>query len=185
MRDCALMKPPRKSETSKSGTDRVNRGKVISYLEKNRGKPQYRHTPSAAMAVNRVIRPLSKKFGPGASALTSHWPQIVGAKWAKLSRPRGMRGAKGEKTLIIEAQGPAATLLQANSGQLLNKINQFLGDGAITKLRIQQGKILKGEEEPSAKNSEIDVQSSLDTDEDNALQTALNKLGQKIAERQS
>ncbi|NNC38657.1 MAG: DUF721 domain-containing protein [Hyphomonadaceae bacterium] len=179
------MKPPRKSESSKSGTDRVNRGKIISYLEKNRGKPQYRPTPSAAMAVNRVIRPLSKKFGPGASALASHWPQIVGEKWAKLSRPRGVRGAKGEKTLMIEAQGPAATLLQANSKQLLDKINQFLGDGAITKLRIQQGKILNDESTLLQQKAESNVQSPLGDEGENALHTALNKLGQKIAERQS
>lgn len=184
------MKPPRKSETSKSGSaksgiDRASRGKIISYLEKNRGKQQYRPSPSAAMAVNRVLRPLSKKFGPGASALTSHWPQIVGEKWAKLSRPMGVRGAKGEKTLLIEAQGPAATLIQANSGQLLDKINQFLGDGAITKIRVQQGKILKDETKSASNRSEIDVQSTLDDEGEDALQAALNKLGQKITERQS
>jgi len=185
LRDCALMKPPRKSETSKSGISRANRGKVISYLEKNRGKPQYRPTPSAAMAINRVLRPLSKKFGPGASALTSHWPQIVGTKWAKLSRPLGVRGAKGEKTLVIEAQGPAATLIQANSGQLLGKINQFLGDGAITKIRVQQGKILYNQPTTLQDKAENNVQSTLEEDGDNALQLALNKLGQKISERQS
>ena len=136
------------------------------------------------MAVNRVLRPLSKQFGPGASALTSHWPQIVGTKWAKLSRPLGVRGAKGEKTLVIEAQGPAATLLQANSGQLLGKINQFLGDGAITKIRVQQGKILQDEKNTSVSKTENDVQSALEFKGDNALETALNKLGQKIKERQ-
>jgi len=117
--------------------------------------------------------------------LTSHWPQIVGTNWAKLSRPLGVRGAKGEKTLVIEAQGPAATLIQANSGQLLGKINQFLGDGAITKIRVQQGKILKNQPTTLQDKAENNVQSTLEEDGDNALQLALNKLGQKISERQS
>lgn len=166
------------------GAKRVNRGKIIAYLEKNRGKPQFRSTPSAGMAVNRVVRPLSKKFGPGVGIVQAHWSDIVGVKWAKLSRPVAIRGHKDGKSMIIEAQGPAATLLQANSGQLLDKINQFLGANTVNKLKVQQASIQSFDRSPAktaeARRDEKDMQSGLDNDGDNALQTALNKLGQKI-----
>jgi hypothetical protein len=181
------MQPPRKSENGKNTATREQRGKIIAFLEKNRGKAQYRPTPSAGLAINRVLRPLSKKFGPGAGALKSHWPQIVGEKWAKLSVPTAIRGSKDGKTLLITAQGPAATLIQANSGQLLDKINNFLGDGAISKLRVQQGSISMFKPvtdfatEPA--QSENHVQSTLDQDGDDDLQKALKKLGRKISDR--
>ncbi len=188
LRDCAKMKPPRKSEMSKKIDTRINRGKVIAFLEKNRGKPQYRPTPSAGMAINRVIRPLSKRFGPGVGLIKDHWPEIVGNKWSKLSRPVTIRGSREGKTLLIEAQGPAATLLQANGDRLLEKINQYLGADAITKLKIQQGSILSFKSDALAKTSdepeENHVQSVLDKAPDNDLEKALNKLGKKIRARE-
>ena len=182
------MQPPRKSEISKIAAKRANRGKVIAFLEKNRGKPQYRPTPSAGAAVNRVVRPLSKKFGPGVSAIKSHWPQIVGEKWAKLSRPIAIRGNKDGKSLIIEAQGPAATLIQANAGQLRDKINQFLGSGAIAKLKVQQASIQSFDKSAEAKApiaNAKELQSGVESTEDNEIQAALNKLGNKIRARET
>jgi len=184
--DCAPMQPPRKSEISKTAAKRANRGKIIAFLEKNRGKPQFRPTPSAGMAVNRVVRPLSKKFGPGVSAIKSHWPQIIGEKWAKLSRPVAIRGNKDGKSLIIEAQGPAATLIQANAAQLLDKINQFLGAGAISKLKVQQASIQSFNKIKTSKapiEDAKDVQSGVETGADNEIKAALNKLGKKIRAR--
>lgn len=181
------MKPPRKSENAKSNADRATRGKIIAFLEKNRGKPQYRPTPSASTATNRVMRRLSKQFGPGANALQSHWPQIIGEKWAKVSRPAHVRGSKDGKTLTIIAQGPAATLIQANSGQLLDKINQFLGAGAISKLRVQQGQIQKQAEPHANKTNDQDashLRSTLAQPASNALEEALNQLGRKILDKE-
>ncbi len=128
------------------------------------------------------MRPLSKKFGPGANALQNQWPNIVGEKWASLSRPVSMRGNKGSKTLLIEAKGPAAALLQANAGQLIDKINQFLGANAITKIKIKQGRIAAPvkKQKPPNPAPEKQVQTTLEMDTETKIQDALNKLGRKI-----
>lgn len=182
--DCAPM-----SELGKSQTDRkrIAQGNILAYLEHNRGKPQYRHAPSAAMATNRILRPLSKKFGPGKNALQNHWPQIIGEKWAALSRPMAIRGGKTGKSLLIEAKGPAAALIQANAGQLLGKINQFLGKDTITKIIVKQGS-MKPNTQTAAKTTAIKTSpeqqpSSVKNNPENAFQTALDNLGKKVHTR--
>ncbi len=160
---------------------RAARGNAMNYLEKNRGRPQYRPPPSAAKAVNRVLRPLSRKFGPGIGGLRTNWPDIIGVRWAALSKPVAMRGAKGAKTLTIEAKGPAAAMIQAQSAQLLDKINQFLGASTITKITVRQGRIQPpkhpAQTSPPPYNH---VQKTLVTDAENSLQAALDKLGAVI-----
>ncbi|MBL4852758.1 MAG: DUF721 domain-containing protein [Robiginitomaculum sp.] len=163
---------------------RAARGNVLGYLEKNRGRPQYRPPPSAAKAVNRVLRPLSRKFGPGIGGLRINWPDIIGVRWAALSKPVAMRGSKGAKTLIIEAKGPAAAMIQAQSAQLLDKINQFLGASSVTKIITKQGRIQPSNHPSQAPQTSSaphkDVQETLVTDEENSLQAALDKLGSVV-----
>ena len=177
--DCALMKDQGKSQTDIS---REAKGNIIAYLERNRGNRQYRHAPSAGWSTNKIMRPLSKKFGPGANALQNQWPNIVGEKWASLSRPVSMRGNKGDKTLLIEAKGPAAALLQANAGQLIDKINQFLGANTVSKLKIKQGRIAAPvkKKTPPSPIPEKQVRSTLEIDTETRIEQALNKLGRKI-----
>jgi len=179
--DCALMSERRKSHNKKSMSSREARGKIISYLERNRGKSQYRHAPSAGWSANKVLRPLSKKFGPGTNTLRAHWPQIVGKKWAALSNPVTIRGEKDGKTLLIEARGPAAALIAANSGQLLAKINQFLGTDTITKLKVKQSPI-KAKPAPTVPNAN-QLRPKLETGSKNSLQQALDEWGHKVRTR--
>ncbi len=173
------MKDLRKSQTDLS---REAKGNIIAFLERNRGNRQYRHAPSAGWSTNKIMRPLSKKFGPGKNALQNHWPQIIGEKWAALSKPISVRGGKDGKTLLIEAKGPAAALIQANAGQLIAKVNQFLGPNAIAKIKVKQGRIApspttkKQEQRPADKQ----VCSSLEMSTEIRLEQALNKLGRKI-----
>ena len=174
--------------------ERVMRGHLMGYLQRNRGKSQYRHAPSAAIAAQRVLRPLSKKFGPGTQSLKTQWPQIVGEKWAALSAPGKIQTSRTDKTLVIVAKGPAAALLSANTHQLLGKINQFLGPNSVTKIKIVQGQINppprgKTSAKPPARKSDKILHSSLANEDKkvdkNTLEAALDKLGQKIKSRKT
>ena len=172
--------------------NRAARSNTLAYLQKTRGKPQYRPAPSAARAVNKVLRPLSKKFGPGVNSLRSHWPQIIGERWASLSQPVAIRRSKGAKTLLIKAKGPAAAMLQAQSAQLLDKINQFLGANAITKLTIKQGRISPAQtanptpkELPKNNPKDYNVHETLAITDDNSLKAALDQLGKIIKSREN
>lgn len=182
---------------SQSGISRAQRTNILQYLERNRGNAQYRHAPSAGVSTNKILRPLAKKFGPGRNALQNHWPQIIGEKFARLSRPVAIRGGKTGKTLVIEAKGPACALIQANSSQLLGKINQFLGQGTVTKILVKQGSMKMQKPKVDAQHSPTatpktttlitplpkQMRSRLENDTQNLLKTALDALGQKTRER--
>ncbi len=123
------------------------------YLQQNRGRKPYGFGRRAGAATGRVLRPLSKKHGAGAlTELARNWPDIVGANYAKLSRPSRIIGGKDANCLHIIARGPAATLLSANRANILAKVNQFTGQTSgqkaetkpISKLKITQGEINLG-----------------------------------------
>lgn len=131
------------NEEQRMAQMRRERMKIAAWLETRRGKPQYRPAPAAGRAVARVVKPLSKKFSGRHSAahLIPHWPSIMGEKWAKFSRPEKFTGDKNGKTLIIGAPGPAATLIMASAGMIIERVNIFMGEGAVTSIRVIQKKM--------------------------------------------
>jgi len=122
---------------------RRERMKIAKWLETKRGRPQYRPAPPAGRAVAKVLKPLSKKFTGSSSAarLIPHWPSIIGEKWAKFSRPEKFSADKTGKILIISAPGPAAALITASAGPILDRVNIYMGEGVVTGLRVQQKKM--------------------------------------------
>jgi len=98
----------------------------------------------AGVAVGRIVRPLSRKFGGGgtsAAALSRHWPQIVGERWAKISAPLKYTGGRDRRTLVISAPGAAASLIMAASGPIIERLNTHLGEGYVKRLRVVQTKM--------------------------------------------
>ena len=159
------------------------------WLEQKRGKPQYRPAPMAGVAVTKVLRPLSKKFGgkTGASAttLTKHWPQIVGARWAKISSPVKFTGAREGRTLVIAAPGAAATLIMSASGPIIERLNGHLGDGYVSRVRVIQTKMSTATKASIPKRGlspreESQLQEGLSNIENDGLRQALEKLGRGV-----
>ncbi len=167
---------------------RTLRGNTLAYLQKHRGRPQYRHAPKAGRATNKVLRPLSRKFGPGVSSLRNHWAEVIGDRWAQLSKPTAIRGSTGAKTLHIEAKGPAAAMLQADSANILARVNQFLGAGAIAKILVKQGRIKNQKASPQPQKPQQQVpkpqmHEKLELEGEVSLQAALDKLGARLKSR--
>ena len=159
---------------------RQKRAQAAAFLERNRGKPQYRTAPGAGLAARKVLRPLSRKFGPGAGQLISHWPEIVGKAYAKLSKPISLKPGKHGNTLLIEAAGPAATLLSANKSQLLKKVNGFLGAGAVSDISVRSGKIATKTAKAAARQSDKLLQKPIAKTPPSDLQSALTALENKV-----
>lgn len=111
------------------------------FLEQNRGRAPIKPARRASAATARIMRPLSKKFGAGTSGLSARWADIVGPRYAKLSKPARLIGGKDGTTLLIIARGPAAALLSANSRNILDQVNRFMGGQRIARLKITQGEI--------------------------------------------
>ena len=115
---------------------RHDRARITRWLEKERGKPQFRAAPKASSAVNKIIRPLAKKAGGSTAPLREAWPQIIGSKLAKVSRPlRYGSGMKG-KTLIIEAPSAAIAIISSNAPKILERIEAHIGPHNIAHIKV-------------------------------------------------
>jgi hypothetical protein len=110
-------------------------------LSRRRTRPAPRPAPRAGRALNGLIKALDERFGRGAGALESRWVEIVGEQIARVSRPqkltKGRAGAGG--TLELRVPGAAALLVQHQERDILQRVNLFLGEGAVERLRIAQG----------------------------------------------
>ena len=170
---------------------REERARLTAWLNTQRGKRQYRHAPPAARAVQKIIKPLSSKHGAGVSAITENWPEIAGPRFAKFSRPVKMTGGRDGRTLHIQAPGAAAALIMAASGQILDRLNTFLGHGHVARIKVSQSAMKKAA--PTAPHikdprglspsESTSLQSGLSKVKDPALKQALDRLGRKALTR--
>mgnify|MGYP005993059779 CR=1 FL=1 len=117
-------------------------------LARRKTRPLPRPAPRVGRALEKLIRTLDDRYGRGAEALEARWPEIVGERLAAVTRPqkltRPRKGADSKSagaTLELRVAGPAALLVQHQSGDILERVNLFLGQGAVERLRIAQGPI--------------------------------------------
>ncbi|MBX9706450.1 MAG: DciA family protein [Caulobacteraceae bacterium] len=162
-------------------------------LSRRRTRPMPRPAPPAGRTLAPLIKELDAKFGRGAGALEPRWREIVGDQLARVTRPqkltKGQAGSGG--TLELRVAGPAALLVQHQSADILKRVNLFLGEGAVEKLRIAQGPVkplpvvaasTKGARrriEPLDAAAEADLKQSVEAAPD-ALKAALTNLGRAV-----
>jgi hypothetical protein len=112
-------------------------------LSRKRTRPTRRPPRAAGARLNRFIRDLDERFGRGPDTLKARWREIVGetlarhTEPAKLSRIRNGGGA----ILELKVAGPAAALIQHQAPDILARVNLFLGEGAVERLRVVQGTV--------------------------------------------
>jgi hypothetical protein len=161
-------------------------------LAERRTQPQRRPPPVAARALSSMLKTLDAKYGRGADGLKAHWSEIVGANLArrtepvKLTTPRTADGA----SLEIRVDGPAATIVQHQAGDILARVNLFLGGAGVERLRIVQGPLrnaarLRQAPRPRPRGPldaarEQTLAESLASVPDGALKDALTRLGREI-----
>jgi len=133
-RPSSLSGAPTRHRVSRAGSSR----ETWAWADSHRGRPPIAPPPSAGRAASRLIKPLSAKFGPGASELQGHWKEIVGEALAAYSSPVKFQSGAGGLTLVINARGPAASLIEAQSAQILDRVARFAGR-APKRLKLTQG----------------------------------------------
>lgn len=86
------------------------------------------------------IRKVSESRGFSETRLLTHWPEIVGADFAEISRPVSVSYSKGSfgATLTVLTTGAQGPLLQMQEPRLREKINAVYGYNAITRIRFTQ-----------------------------------------------
>jgi hypothetical protein len=72
-------------------------------------------------------------------ALVLHWPEIAGAEVARIARPLRFSPRDGLLTLLAE---PAAALFLAHESRALAaRINVYLGQEAVRRIKFAQGRL--------------------------------------------
>lgn len=98
----------------------------------------------------QLVDPIYASKGLSSSALIAAWPDLAGSsfvdctmietiKWP-YQRSNGDPSYQGG-ILVIRVDGPKAVYLQHEEQQIIQRVNQFFGFSAITRLKITQGPI--------------------------------------------
>ncbi|MGB0906477.1 MAG: DUF721 domain-containing protein [Maricaulaceae bacterium] len=175
------------AQSDPSAPSREDNAKIQAWLSTQRGRPQYRPSPAIGRAAAKIVKPFAAKFGTGITPIVQSWPEIIGRRFAKISRPSKLSGKKNERVLTIEAAAPVGALILASSGQILQRLNTFLGHDTVKHLKITQESASASDRAPMktpiralTPDEEIALQSSLENISDDGLRSALENFGRKM-----
>jgi hypothetical protein len=137
----------------------------------------------------KIVKPVFKARGLMEGKIITHWPQIVGEKFAGLAIPEKIafpKGKRSEGTLYLSVTSSGALLLQYAQDLILEQINIFFGYKALSKLKMTHDFI------PSEESSFPQIVPSLSPEnqswiegqikliQDLELKTCLMKLGEAV-----
>ena len=175
------MKPPLPTEAE-----------ARAILAARRTRPMRRPPPMVGRRLNRYVADLESRFGQGVGPLHAHWREIVGETLASRTEPVKLVRSRSGGSLEIRVAGPAATLIQHQGSEILERVNLVMGAGAVARLRIVQGVVRT---RPAAAASarrrppldaaqEASLADGLAKVPEGPLKDALQRLGREVLRRQ-
>lgn len=164
-------------------------------LSARRTRPVRPPPPGAARALAGTLKALEAKFGKSGDGLKARWREVVGEALAARTEPARLTGGRGGSgaTLELRVEGAWATLVQHQAGEILERVNLFMGEGAVARLRFQQGPLRKA---PARAPGRLRAAGPLDAAEEQALarelqdlrhdglRDALTRLGREVRRRE-
>jgi hypothetical protein len=130
------------------------------------------------------------RYGFAYGELMARWPDVVGETLAQYCEPERIKWPRGAGenaqklggTLVIRAEPGRALDLQYQSHQIIERINQFYGYGAVTSVKVMQGHItsnkpLKKKDNSLDSKTEKALETRLESIADEKLKQALHRLG--------
>jgi len=169
---------------------------AAAILARKHTRPQRRPPPVAGRGLNRLLKDLDAKFGQGTGALQARWREIVGADIARRTEPVKLTKPRtgGPAALEIRVAGASAALIQHQAPEIVARVNLFLGEAAVNKLRIVQGPLrnaLPDTPKPRRRSAPLDaaqeaeLADSLAAAPDGPLKAALLSLGRGVLRRRA
>ncbi len=130
------------------------------------------------------------RYGFAYGELLARWPEIVGPDLSQTCEPERIKwprgsGASAQKlggTLVIRAMAGRSLDLQHQTHNIIERINQFYGYGAVNSVKIVQtqtlsSKPLTNKNNPVDLETEKQLAAELESVADEGLRAALQKLG--------
>ncbi|WP_309646489.1 DciA family protein [Phenylobacterium sp.] len=169
---------------------------AAAILARKRTRPQRRPPPVAGRSLNRLLKALDGKYGQGPGALQARWREIVGVEIARRTEPVKLTKPRtgGPAALEIRVAGASAALIQHQAPEIVARVNLFLGEAAVNKLRIVQGPLRATAEaaKPPRRRSapldaaqEAELERGLAETPDGPLKAALLSLGRGVLRRRT
>ena len=164
-------------------------------LDQN-NKRRKRGFKSASSLLQKQIQKASETRGFAVSKLLTNWTEIIGTDLAKIAKPvKVSYGREGLGAgLVLLTNGANAPIVQAQSKQIIDRVNGVYGYNAISRVRITQidpNELIDEKDEGSislVKPSELDKTKAKDEVngiKDNSLNEALWLLGANIISKSS
>lgn len=170
-------------------TDSSLENSAARYLEARRGRRARQAAPAAGIAAEKVLRPLTKRFGVGLEQLQANWAEIVGQRLANWCDPESIQRQGSARTLVIRARGPAAAILQAESRRLLERIATYAGSAGPTRIRVIQGRSRSAGRAKAVQitksQASSQVSEGVEQSDEARLLSALNRFDQSVKNRRS
>lgn len=147
---------------------------------------------SAAGYINKILDPLLAKRAGVSTALITAWGEIVGHDLAEMSMPVKVRwparidedDAFQPGTLLVAAEGMAALHLQHQTGEVIDRVNAFMGYRAIARIKLTQKPVEKKKPKkrlkPITEGEKRKINRLADGIEDEALKESLRRFGQSV-----
>jgi hypothetical protein len=140
-----------------------------------------------------VLQDIYAGRGFGTHQIISNWPAIVGDELAQLTAPEKLTWSNpptaarddpnGQSAILhIRVDGPLAIEVQHTAGQIIERVNRYLGAPLVQSLRILQAPVA-GPQLPAQRDRVMaSKQGEIDEPED-ALEAALVRLGAAIGQK--
>ncbi|MEO0543805.1 MAG: DciA family protein [Pseudomonadota bacterium] len=156
-------------------------------MNSNKGPKQ------VASLASKLVDPILAKRVGMTTALIAAWPEIVGPDTAKQSRPIKIkwppRASDGEfqpGTLIVATNAMAALHLQHETGEVIERVNTFMGYSAIKAVKIEQRPAparstkMAMPTRPLTKGDTAKIDNAVKPVESERLQKALKAMGEGV-----
>jgi hypothetical protein len=158
------------------------------------GRTPYGNPVPVSDLATQILDPVLRKRAGISIGLVQSWEEIAGPRLAGHSRPEKIQWPRRmheddpfePATLVIACEGMAALHLQHETGEIINRVNAFLGFNAIGRIRILQKPVLSEKARPKpALRPLTPVEKAKLSDtvgkiEDEGLRASLERLGATI-----
>ena len=142
-----------------------------------------------------IGRTAFRRFGFVQSSVVTRWPEIVGARHARVCSPEAIRFPPGEKSegilelVVVAAHAP---LIQQVTPEIIERVNRFFGYRAVARVKLRQGAVTPpaadgrpAKPPPSLKPIPLELGDSLRDIGDPELRTVLESLARSLGNNES
>ena len=157
-----------------------------------------REPPRGAVAVSDlatgILDPVMRKRAGMSVGLVQAWDEIAGPRLARMTRPERIAWPRRlteydpfePATLIIACEGSAALHVQHEAGEIVGRVNAFLGFAAIGRIKIVQKPVrpaaarIRPRPRELAADEKANLAHRLEGIEDAGLRASLERLGRSV-----